>query len=134
MRELRNIIERSVLLSPDGRITEDLLTSDRIVAKVPESEPTVEASAFLPEQSITDPFADVPTRLGMPRLGPSKPETFKAEMQQLELQRIKEALEQSAGNQTEAAKQLGISRRTLINRLDQYGIARPRKRKSKKAK
>ncbi|MBX3248873.1 MAG: sigma 54-interacting transcriptional regulator [Myxococcales bacterium] len=41
--------------------------------------------------------------------------------------RIIAALEQSGGNQTEAAKLLGVSRRTLIDRLDRYGIARPRK-------
>jgi len=135
VRELRNIIERSALLSTDGRITQDLLTSDRIITKpAPDVEATSEAAVLLPERSITDPFANVPTRLGLPRLDPQKPESFKDEMKQLEFQRIKEALDQCAGNQTEAAKQLGISRRTLINRLDQYGIARPRKRKSKKDK
>lgn len=41
--------------------------------------------------------------------------------------RIIAALEDCAGNQTKAAAQLGISRRTLIHRLDEYGLPRPRK-------
>ena len=45
-----------------------------------------------------------------------------------ERQRIIDALEECAGNQTRAAKMLGISRNTLLARLDQYGLARPRKR------
>ena len=42
--------------------------------------------------------------------------------------RIVEALAAANGNQTQAAKLLGISRRTLLNRLDSLGMARPRKR------
>ncbi|MFO0568808.1 MAG: sigma 54-interacting transcriptional regulator [Polyangiaceae bacterium] len=42
--------------------------------------------------------------------------------------RILRALEESAGNQTEAAKRLGMSRRNLLYKLDRLGIARPRKR------
>jgi transcriptional regulator of acetoin/glycerol metabolism len=44
-----------------------------------------------------------------------------------ERQRIIDALEKCAGNQTRAAKLLGISRNTLLSRLDAYGIRRPRK-------
>lgn len=47
-----------------------------------------------------------------------------------ERQRILDALATCGGNQTQAAKLLKISRRTLVSRLDEYGIARPRKKKS----
>jgi transcriptional regulator with GAF, ATPase, and Fis domain len=53
---------------------------------------------------------------------------IKDEVMALERQRILEALERAGGNQTEAARLLDMPRRTLICRLDQYGIARPRKR------
>jgi DNA-binding NtrC family response regulator len=36
-------------------------------------------------------------------------------------------LTRTAGNQTEAAKLLGMTRRMLIYRLDQLGVARPRR-------
>jgi two-component system response regulator AtoC len=45
-----------------------------------------------------------------------------------EEQSIIEALERSGGNQTQAARLLGISRRTLVNRLNDYKhVFRPRK-------
>ena len=43
-----------------------------------------------------------------------------------ERQRIVEALEKCAGNQTKAAQLLGISRRTLVSRLGEYNLPRPR--------
>ena len=43
-------------------------------------------------------------------------------------QQIVDALEQCAGNQTKAAKLLGVSRRTLLYRLDAYGLPRPQKK------
>ncbi|MEM7155093.1 MAG: sigma 54-interacting transcriptional regulator [Myxococcota bacterium] len=49
--------------------------------------------------------------------------------QMSERDRIVDALERCVGNQTKAAKMLGISRRTLIYRLDMYGLPRPRKKR-----
>ena len=43
--------------------------------------------------------------------------------------RIVAALDRHAGNQSEAAAELGMARRTLLYKLDRLGIPRPRKRK-----
>ena len=42
--------------------------------------------------------------------------------------RIARALENCGGNQTHAARMLGVSRRTLISRIERYDLPRPRKR------
>ena len=55
------------------------------------------------------------------------PGSLKDAVEEVERERILDALRVCAGNQTKAAQMLGISRRTLLNRLDQYGLPRPRK-------
>jgi len=54
-------------------------------------------------------------------------ESLGGELDAVERQRILSAVEQCGGNQSRAARLLGISRNTLASRLDQYGIKRPRK-------
>jgi DNA-binding NtrC family response regulator len=49
------------------------------------------------------------------------------ELRSLERARIIEALEKCAGNQSKAAEMLGMSRRTLVSRIAEYGLPRPRK-------
>jgi DNA-binding NtrC family response regulator len=45
-----------------------------------------------------------------------------------EKRRILDVLERTAGNQTTAARLLGMGRTAFVARLNQYGISRPRKR------
>jgi DNA-binding NtrC family response regulator len=52
---------------------------------------------------------------------------LRRELQVHERESIRAALERSGGNQTKAARLLGISRRTLVSRLSEYGLPRPRK-------
>ncbi len=48
-----------------------------------------------------------------------------------EARRIAEALARSKGNQTAAAKLLGMSRRSLLYKIEEHGLPRPRKRTSR---
>jgi transcriptional regulator with PAS, ATPase and Fis domain len=95
VRELRNMVERAVLLCADGPIrAEHLFVQGR----------TSEDAVGAPEPAG-------------PAVASRPPEA----------RRIVEALSRCAGNQKQAAKALGISRRTLVNKLEAFGIPRPRK-------
>jgi len=50
-----------------------------------------------------------------------------AELRALERRRIGEALAETGGNQTQAAKLLGIPRRTLVSKMASLGLTRPRR-------
>jgi DNA-binding NtrC family response regulator len=55
-------------------------------------------------------------------------DALRLEIEAAERKHILEALTQCGGNQTRAAVMLGISRRTLVARLGDYNLPRPRKR------
>jgi len=69
------------------------------------------------------PYAAAPPGASTIAFGSSLP----AEVDALERERILAVLAQCGGNQTQAAEMLGISRRTLLRRLDEYAVPRPRK-------
>jgi len=129
IRELRNTIERAVLLCGDGPILSEHLPTEKMVATLrpvlthtraaapsPASEP--ERDAFDGSERTVRVSGHVPSA-ELPRLTD--------QIGALERQRILDALERCGGNQTKAAKMLGISRNTLMARLDDYGITRPKK-------
>jgi two-component system, NtrC family, response regulator AtoC len=89
IRELRNTIERAVLLSRGASVEVEDLPMERMMLKVSAPASAEDAAG--------------------------------------ERERIERALRDCAGNQTRAAALLGISRRTLVNRLGELGIARPHK-------
>ena len=55
-------------------------------------------------------------------------DTSLSAVEQAERVRIVEALDACAGNQTRAAKLLGVSRATLVTKISIYRIPRPRKK------
>jgi len=57
---------------------------------------------------------------------------LRSEIEALERARVSEALQTCAGNQSEAARILGMSRRTLVKRLSSWGFPRPRARREVK--
>ena len=92
IRELKNVIERAVLLCEGSVLDTQYMPLER---------PSLTESQKLPASG--------------------------ANPVQTERDRIIEALGACAGNQSRAAKMLGIPRRTFVSKLDAYKIPRPKK-------
>jgi DNA-binding NtrC family response regulator len=118
IRELRNAIERAVLLSSGSSIRPQhlVLEPERETQLLRESQPRMRESRPTIPMSASD----------APPVRPSQ-QSLASAVADVERQRILEVLQQCAGNQSRAAKILGISRTTLQARLDAYGMPRPRK-------
>jgi DNA-binding NtrC family response regulator len=114
VRELKNSVERARLLCGGGPL-------------LPEHFPT-ERALLNSAPDFTDIWSDTeaPTRVrkrpamdsGLVSPGP------------VDHAALVEALNSCGGNQTRAAAVLGISRRTLVNRLNEFNVPRPRKGRS----
>jgi DNA-binding NtrC family response regulator len=104
IRELKNVIERAVVLSEGATILPEHLGL-RAPAAAPSAPRIVDASA---KAGGAGPLND--------------------ELARVERERIAEALRTTGGNQTAAAKLLGISRRTLVYRLSALNLDRSRER------
>ena len=99
VRELRTVGERALVLCDDAVIEPVHFTQ----APRKNARPLLESSAAPSDRGLRD------------------------EVKTLERERIEEALRASGGNQRRAAELLGLSRGALLRRLEQLGIARPRK-------
>ena len=143
IRELRNVMERAVLLAGHGPITPEHLPVEKMVGvqlparQLGRSLPPTPAPRAAPIPPASRRPFESREEMGRPTMPPPLTEEtgphaatqlpLKSGMEQAERDLILRALEQCAGNQTQAAKLLGISRRTLVSRLEQYQLPRPRK-------
>jgi len=98
IRELRNIIERAVLLAPEDGVIE---------------------AQFLPTAMVNQPEAKKPINGGNLVL---EGDSLKDTMQRLEARVIAKELERFNGNQTRTAAALGVSRRSLVEKLSRYNL------------
>jgi transcriptional regulator with PAS, ATPase and Fis domain len=132
IRELRNAIERAVLLAGNGPILREHFAVEKMTSTVstPLGPPIGQQfGGARPSHSTyhgagqtappaTNGAEDEETSLG---------DRLRQQVKEVERQHIMDALSRCGGNQTRAARELGISRRTLITRLEEYNIPRPLK-------
>jgi DNA-binding NtrC family response regulator len=113
IRELKNVVERAVVLCAEREIRPEHLPVEKLTSVHDAAAPAAPPGATAAAVAVGDVAA--------------RSDRLHRELEALERQRIVDALEQTVGNQTEAARVLGIARRTLINKMELYGIPRPRK-------
>ena len=119
IRELRNAVERAVLLCGDGEIRPEHLPTQKMGRVLPSFVPRSRSS------TPPDPLPDsIPPGMPAPSLSGLRPSELGKPDERAE---VINALAHCAGNQTQAARMLGVSRRTLVKRLEAFDLPRPRK-------
>ncbi|MEH6652108.1 MAG: sigma 54-interacting transcriptional regulator [Motiliproteus sp.] len=101
IRELRNVLERAILFSDQGHVSETLLAN------------------FLP--GISDPQAD-PVTVSAGASPPLLPQPLAEQVAATERRAIRAAIEHCQGNKLQAAKLLEISRAALYEKLKRLGL------------
>jgi two-component system, NtrC family, response regulator AtoC len=136
VRELRNVIERAVILCSGGEIRAQDLPHEKMQApSLPAGVTNGDSTLpIMPQPRSRRASAQPPLRSAGPTIPMSTasppPQDGHGHKDDDERARILAALDRCAGNQTQAAQLLGMSRRTLINRLEKYAMPRPRKRQT----
>jgi two-component system response regulator AtoC len=122
VREVRNVVERALLLCEGSEILPEHLPIESMAAN---------ALSFAPAPGMTplQPPVAAEVQPAYPTTGrPTAPAgALPGGPVDEEKERILRVLAECAGNQTQAAKILGMARSTLIARLETYGVPRPRK-------
>ena len=112
IRELRNVVERAVVLAVGNTITVNDLPQ-RVRDETAEGTVThMELPPSGPRLHAVDEEEVLVTEHG----------DFKSRVQRFEMQLIKSALDETGGNQTRAAKRLGIPLRTLVRKIKTFGL------------
>ena len=128
IRELRNAMDRAVLLSEVGSIKPEHLPQEKMSGVLTAG--LVGAAPGAAAKELGEKTGEYRLMDGEPTI----PSTIRDEVLNMEHQKILKALDDAGGNQTLAAELLDMPRSTFLKRLDAYGIVRPRKRRRKKSK
>jgi DNA-binding NtrC family response regulator len=145
VRELRNVIERAVLLCGSGPLLPSHLPEAKLGAPFaarrttwsPRGAGLDPAAMILGRGPVSEPSLQslsAPNPVSQQSLTnsrPLQPGGLRGEIDALERTRVAQALQQCAGNQSEAARILGMSRRTLVKRLAEWDFPRPRTRRTR---
>jgi len=121
VREVRNVVERAVLLCEGSEILPEHLPVESMAAN------SISFAASAPVIAPAPAAAPAPLEAGRPTAPAGFATGGALSAAEEEKERILRVLAECAGSQTRAAKILGIARSTLIARLDEYGVPRPRK-------
>jgi DNA-binding NtrC family response regulator len=121
VREVRNVVERAVLLCEGSEILPEHLPVESMAAN------SISFAAAAPVVAPAPATAPAPLEAGRPTAPAGVATGGALSAAEEEKERILRVLAECAGSQTRAAKILGIARSTLIARLDEYGVPRPRK-------
>ncbi len=105
VRELENVIERAVVIARGDRITLDCLPDEILDPRA--------AEQFLHRLKSEDPARDLPIAQGI---------SFYDEVAKFEISLIRRALEITGGNQSRAARLLGMNTTTLNSKIKAYNI------------
>lgn len=119
VRELATVVERALLWCGSRIDPEHFVLGRRSPGQSAMPAPRASDSGATPS-APPGPKSDAPPP-------PASRRTLAEDVGEIEKKRITDALEQCGGNQSRAAELLGISRRTLINRMIAFSMPRPRK-------
>jgi len=108
VRELRNMIERAVINTESSLISVEHLVSSRGVRTI---------------FSAVDP--EIPVQTVLPLPGQDAPVSSSLNLAGLEKEKLLEALAETNGNKSKAAKMVGLSRTAFHRRLQKYHIVDP---------
>jgi DNA-binding NtrC family response regulator len=117
VRELQNTIERAVILTEPGRLVSSAALGLPTAGAAGPGEALLHTNVPFDFEQKTEPSPVVPEGAGPSLTGAGGAILPIAE---LEKQAIRAALQQTGGNRTKAAEMLGISIRTLRNKLQEY--------------
>ena len=117
VRELRNVVDRAAVLAVGDRIHPEQLPAQLLRPRAGNRVAPTTSTAVTAPKPASAPGGSL-------ELGD---DALRSQMLELKRERVVEALARCAGNQTQAAKLLGISRRTLVTLIGELDLPRPRR-------